>query len=471
MRTATAAGPPGAPYGGVHLPPNLLLVAVRSRIVRLAVIASLLAIALFAVPLAAGAARYYVTSERADLEGDAETAASRISAGLGPGQLPTQVEPIGQDTAAAVYDSHGIRVTGDGPPRLDPDLTRALAGRAAQVTVAHHFVIGVPLVADDRQVGVLRASRSDTRVWERTALTWAAMLTLASAAVLATWAVARRMARGMAEPLERLVQQADRLGDGDFTVRASSVGIEEIDALSQAQAATATRLSDLVARERAFSAEASHQLRTPLAGLRLQLEDVATRSSGVLGSALTEALATTDRLHRTVEDLLRLARGHRTAAAPIDVAAVIAEVLDSHAGDLVRGHQLRCGEPGLRAAASPAAVRQILAVLLENAARHGSGAVTVTVRPAGTAVAIDVADEGQITIPETALFARTEPTNGHGIGLALARRLAEAEGGRLRLRSPHPTTFTLLLPAVPDAPATPTQTHGVPPPTHDHSPG
>jgi signal transduction histidine kinase len=449
---------------GKRHPTSPCVVAVRSRIVRLAVIASVLAIALFAVPFAAGVARYYVTSERTDLEGDAEAAASAISASLASTRLPTGVDPIAPETPAAVYDMNGVRVAGDGPPGLDPELGEALSGRVRQATIARRFVVAMPLVAGERQAGVLRASRSDTRVWERTALTWAVMLALAAAAALATWAVARRLARRMADPLEQLVHQAERLGDGDFTVRARATGIEEIDALGRAQEATAARLSELVARERAFSAEASHQLRTPLAGLRLQLEDAATRPDGRLGSALTDALTTTDRLHRTVEDLLRLARDRRPPAASIDVAEVVGAVVEDHAGTLTRGHRVECDEPGLSAAASDAALRQILAVLLENATAHGTGRVTVTVRPAGTAVAIDVADEGHLEVPESALFAR-RPTDGagHGIGLSLARRLAEAEGGRLRLRFSSPTTFTLLLPGVPGIGTAAMPQDGVPP--------
>ena len=88
-------------------------------------------------------------------------------------------------------------------------------------------------------------------------------------------------------------------------------------------------------------------------------------------------------------------------------------------------------------------------MLLDNAATHGSGLVTVNIRNAAGALAIDVADQGpRIGAPEAELFARrSQRAAGHGIGLALARRLAEAEGGRLRLTHPVPPTFSLLLPA------------------------
>ena len=98
--------------------------------------------------------------------------------------------------------------------------------------------------------------------------------------------------------------------------------------------------------------------------------------------------------------------------------------------------------------ASAVAVRQVLAVLVDNATVHGRGTVTLTVREAADAMAIDVADEGPgVREPEHVLFARRPETgDAHGIGLALARRLAEAEQGRLKLTRPSPPVFTLLLP-------------------------
>ena len=96
-------------------------------------------------------------------------------------------------------------------------------------------------------------------------------------------------------------------------------------------------------------------------------------------------------------------------------------------------------------------VGQILDILLDNASRHGVGAVTITARDIGDAAAIDVADEGSLLGPTTELFARDASSDsGHGIGLGLARSLAEACGGRLHLASEAPTTFSLVLRLNPD---------------------
>ena len=118
--------------------------------------------------------------------------------------------------------------------------------------------------------------------------------------------------------------------------------------------------------------------------------------------------------------------------------------------DPAAGHAAR-PKPRLRTAATdwnaPDAHRR---TPLDNAERHGAGTVTVVVRESTDAVAIDVSDAGPgVRATERELFARrVDPTEGHGIGLALARRLVEAEGGRLALTQPaSPVVFTLLLPA------------------------
>jgi signal transduction histidine kinase len=234
-------------------------------------------------------------------------------------------------------------------------------------------------------------------------------------------------------------------------VQAPAAGIEEIDAAGSALTRTAERLGELVGRERAFSADASHQLRTPLTGLRLRLE-TALDGGGDLRPAVVGALETTDRLERTVDELLALARDAPSARTPADLPALLDELREGWQGPLGEaGRTLRLSvSPGLPGtSASAAATRQILDVLVANATRHGAGAVTVTAREADTAVAVDVADEGAgVRVPAEQLFRRrTGPAAGHGIGLALARALAEAEGGRLVLARAAPApVFTLLLP-------------------------
>jgi len=432
---------------------------VQARIIRFAVVVSLVAITVFGLPLAVGAARYYSVDEQSDLEGDAQVAADGIASVLAAGGVPTNVSPVSAESPAAVYALDGRKITGDGPDRLAPSLNGALTGRVVRTTDGGDYLVAVPVLDGDRRVGVLRASRERAESVERTGVTWAVMLVLGLAAVVGSRLVARRLAARLSTPLEVLAADAARLGDGDFTVSEPLPAgrrdpVPEIAAVHHSLAVTATRLDALLTRERAFSAEASHQLRTPLAGLRLRLEEAASLPAGspLVADAVDGALDAADRLDRTVEELLRLARepaGTRREELAVDdlVARVVAEV---RADGVPDGRTIAASaeDAGLSALASEAAVRQILAVLVENALVHGTGRVRLTVRDAGPAVAVDVADEGTLAVEEATLFtSRAGDSVGHGIGLALARRLAEAQGGRLRLRSPSPTTVTLLLPA------------------------
>jgi signal transduction histidine kinase len=262
---------------------------------------------------------------------------------------------------------------------------------------------------------------------------------------------ARWQSGRLAQPLEELEAAAHELGDGDFSVRARTSGVREIDSVASSLNSTADRLGGLVSRERAFSADASHQLRTPLTGLRLGLEMAQDLPDSSLRPAVNTAIEQADRLERIIDDLLSLARDVPGRDEPLDTPGLLAELRGDWLPQLSadgRSLLIAVDPEAPRAAVSPSAVRQILHVLLDNASTHGDGLVTVTARNAGGALAIDVADEGNgTTRTEAELFARRgEHADGHGIGLALARSLAEAEGGRLRLTAPSPPVFTLLLP-------------------------
>lgn len=423
----------------------------RRRIQWVGVLAAALAIGLFGVPLAAAVVVLYRADERGELDRVADTAAVRVAANLAVGREAQQLPASEEDMHVAVYDLAGRRLQGDGPTTADTAVRRAALGAVVDGGGSSDFVVAVPVTATERVVGVVRVSSPAYRTYLRIVVTWLGMAGLAAAAVAAAALLARRQSRRLADPLERLAGAAQILGDGDFTVRAPTAGISEIDAAGAALNRTAERLGDLVRRERAFSADASHQLRTPLTGLRLRLET--GMEGGDLRSAVTAALGTADRLERTIDELISLARDSPTARTPADLPALLSEA-EPHWHDPLAadGRTLRVScDPGLPATrASAAATRQILEVLLGNAVRHGAGTVTVTARDADTAVAVDVADEGAgVTLPAEELFRRrAERATGSGIGLALARALAEAEGGRLVLtRSGPGPVFTLLLPA------------------------
>ncbi|MGH3436917.1 MAG: sensor histidine kinase [Sciscionella sp.] len=425
----------------------------RRRIVGLTVLAALLAIGLFGVPLAVGAAHYYTSDEQTELERLADSAALAVSADLVRGQTQPQLPATEKGTLLTVYSPSGAVLDGHGPAHPDPIVAAALGGQLQSGRVGAAVVVAVPVLDNGSVVGVVRAATARSEAYQRAALTWLGMLGLGAVAIAAVFVVARRQAARLSRPLETLSGTAARLGQGDFSVRTHDSGIPEIDSVGASLDTTAARLGDLIGRERAFSADASHQLRTPLAGLRLRLEAALESPDGDTHAALSGAIADTDRLEATIDDLLALARDTRPHAEPLDVERLLADARQGWHGRLAaRGRVLRIvADPAIPAPlASTAAVRQVLTVLLDNAAQHGSGVVTLTVRDAGQAIAMEVADEGDGVDAGAELFARRAGTGAsHGIGLALARSLAEAEGGRLNVTRRRPPIFTLLLPTAP----------------------
>lgn len=422
----------------------------RRRIVAATLLAAVLAITLFGVPLAVGVARYYLDDERAELERLADATALAVSADLVRATVPAALPDAEEATDVALYRPDGRKLLGVGPSRLDSATAETEPGQVVSADDDNDLVLAVAVSDGGRVLGVVRAATPRTEVYQRTALTWLGMAALGALAIAATWAIAHRQARRMTTPLEDLSSAATRLGHGDFTVRTTRSGIQEIDSVGSSLDSTAQRLSELLARERAFSADASHQLRTPLAGLRLQLESALDSPQANLRDTITAGLATTDRLERTIDDLLALARDARPDGGIAPLGAQLAELEQDWHGLLAeQGRALRMVvQPEVAdSLVSAPVLRQILTVLLDNALRHGRGTVTVAARDVGEAVAVDVTDEGAGVDVDTDPFRRREDTvAGHGIGLALARRLAEAEGGRLRLAKPTPPTFTLLLP-------------------------
>ncbi|MFC4945012.1 HAMP domain-containing sensor histidine kinase [Pseudonocardia sp. GCM10023141] len=437
----------------------------RVRIVGLTVLAAILAIALFGLPLAAIVAKYLIDDERSELERKADVAALALSAELTSGLTPTDLPAVGTGSVIALYDPTGRLLLGTGPPALDASLRRVLGGEIRAGDAGPDFVVAVPISKDGAVTGVIRAATGRFAIYLQIGGAWLLMAALAVVALGGAWLMARRQAARLSRPLEQLSDTAGRLGDGDLTARVPPSAIPEIDAVGTALNRTAGRLGDQLARERAFSADASHQLRTPLAGLRLTLETALEAAPESIHSetgdsetgdsdrdlrrAITTAISSADRLERTVEDLLALARDTTRGTETLHVAPLLDELAQRWREALAGGGRtLRIALPPdiPTAAASTAAIRETLDVLLSNAVRHGAGTVTVTARDAGDAMAIDVSDAG--AVEETAtLFERRAPgAAGHGIGLAMARSLVEAEGGRLVLTATTPTTFTALLP-------------------------
>lgn len=421
------------------------------------------AVLLFALPLGFAALRLYQQDEEQEAQSLGEQVALSLPVRIIDPSDPIELPPVEHGTDIAVYGPDGRRVLGKGPEIGDVPVRDAERGQVVTQQIGDSLVTAVPVGGSERVRAVVRVASSASQPLRRAALTWAGMLGLAAVAVGVGALLAARSSRRLARPLEELAGVAREMEGGDLTARAEPSGLPEPDAVGHAMARAASRIDELLRRERAFSADASHQLRTALTGVRLELEmSLAAGPDADPGAATRSALARLERMETTLDDLLALARDV-PERAPLDLAALIARAEDVWHGPLAaqgRRLEIRIDDGLPQALGSKRATQQILDVLLSNSATHGRGTVTVHAKETAGVVAVDVEDEGD-GIPETVdgehgggVFERRGGeavgqgggAGGHGIGLALARSLAEAEGGRLFVSRPRPRPrFTWLL--------------------------
>jgi len=261
--------------------------------------------------------------------------------------------------------------------------------------------------------------------------------------------------RRITRPLQELAGAADRLGSGDTGPLGRRYGIHELDRVADGLDSSAQRINDLLSAERDFAVDASHQLRTPLTALSMRLEEMmaAAEYPDVVREEGAAALAQTERLAEVVGQLLGRAR--RTSAGVPTVASVDdivgQQVVEWEPAFRRLGRRLAvAGEKGLFAFATPGGAAQVIATLLDNALVHGAGTVTIRTSRTRRSVVVEVRDEGSGVPSELAprIFERSvsgSPT-GTGLGLALARTIAAADGGQVVLVRPRPAVFALFLP-------------------------
>jgi signal transduction histidine kinase len=298
----------------------------------------------------------------------------------------------------------------------------------------------------------ITASEPRSEVDGRVRNVWLLIAGLGAGGLVAATALAALQARRLVRPLDTMAGTSRRLGQGDYSARAGRFGIPEIDVVAEALDASAERIAETVAREREFSGNVSHQLRTPLTALRLRLEEVAEIDDPQARRAEADrALAEADRLDATIDALLLHARSPGDQrATDLDVDAVVRQHLDGWRRayrDAGRPLHLELGLGPARARGSAAAAGQVIDVLLENALRHGRGTVDVTTYSSDGRACVAVSDEGPGVAPADGdIFERgTSNVDGSGIGLHLARTLAGAHAGQLVLAQATPPRFELRL--------------------------
>lgn len=420
----------------------------RRRLLTAMLLTATLAVCGFGIPLGLAVRTLYRNEALLTLSQSAAQAVVAVPASFVREQDPPELPDFGPDIDAALYGTDGRRLQGTGPRRADAAVQAALRG-ARPTRRSGQLVVAVPVSENEQVVAAVRVSTPPDAVTRRTARTWAAMAGLAILVLVLTGLIAASRSRRLARPLSDLRDDANLVGTGLELPERRDSGVPEIQAVRVAMVEAAVDLNAAMERERAFSSDLAHQLRTPLTSLRLRLENEQLQPSGP-DELVTDLLVDVDRLEQTIDDLITLARDvdqerpwHALATSVRDAAQRWAAAAAAAGRELTVDVEAHL--PWVRA--SPAALRQVLDVLLDNALRHGGGEVRVSASRLGTGAVVSVSDRGRRTLDTDAVFTRRSAgASGSGIGLALARRLAEAEGMRLVLADPGPgPVFHLVL--------------------------
>nr|WP_203729394.1 HAMP domain-containing sensor histidine kinase [Streptomyces sp. SID12501] len=309
-----------------------------------------------------------------------------------------------------------------------------------------HLTVTVPAQGESAVRIVYSTSDMTKRLWSiwgfRAGL---AVLVLAAAAAIGAYA-----ARRITAPLRELNSMASKFSDGDLTARSPVTGPPETQTLARTLNQGAERLDTLVASQRIFVADASHQLRTPLTALRLSLDNIADGTDDeFVREDVEQATAEVVRMSRLVNGLLVLARAEAkvTAAEPLSLRDIVAERLSvwRPAAD-ERGVTIALRgsvDDRLLVLASPGHLDQVLDNVLSNALEVSpdGGTITVRAQPRGDEMELTVADggPGMSDAEKSRAFDRfwrgqgLTGRSGSGLGLAVVRQLVTDDGGTVAL--------------------------------------
>lgn len=276
------------------------------------------------------------------------------------------------------------------------------------------------------------------------------LLLLAIGAIVAAAALAAVQAHQLARPLERLTRRAEAIGEGDFSLGPFvKTDIPEIDRIGSSLETSSQRVQLMLANERHFTADATHQLRTGIAGVAMRVEILAMNDDEEVQREANEILRQTDQLNATIDELLVAARNRSTnERAEFDLLALV----EHHVEEWKPRYAAARRHIGVVTSAEPAKVfgtkglaGQVIDILVDNALRHGAGSVTLMVEGAG----VTVIDQGPGVPPdrlEKIFDGPVDPSARHGRGLSLARRLAQVDGAGLDVVGNHPLRIRYELP-------------------------
>ncbi|MEV7802601.1 HAMP domain-containing sensor histidine kinase [Microbispora sp. NPDC088329] len=274
-------------------------------------------------------------------------------------------------------------------------------------------------------------------------------------AVLWTWTTWRATGR-ILRPINAIRQRMSEINANDLSLRVPQPsGRDEIARLARAANQTLGRLESAVTRQREFAAVVSHELKSPLTGLRTGLEEALLYPEIDAREAIARSLPATDRMQQIIDELLAFARFRNTpcSSEPVDLGALVRAEAAARTGVPVHART----EPDVRVLGNRVQLASIVTNLLVNAQRHATGQVDVSAERAGAQALVVVLDDGdgvgkedreRIFEPFTRLEAgrRLDP-DGSGLGLALCRAIAVAHDGSLCVEdSPRGARFVLRLP-------------------------
>jgi signal transduction histidine kinase len=286
-----------------------------------------------------------------------------------------------------------------------------------------------------------------------------------SLAVVGSLAVSQLLAHGMTSPLRQMTAAARRMAAGRPPGEIRATSRDEVGELARAFTAMSRDLLSADAQRRDLLANVAHELRTPVAALRAQLENLVDGVRAADETALGEVLGQVERLGGLIDDLLGLARAE-AGVTPVERRPVrVEELADDVVDEVSAVHPGRTAvldvPPDLIADADPARLRQVLVNLVDNAFRHApdGGRVDVRCRPDGVGgLVVEVTDDGPGIPPEQwddvfERFRHGSPpagsgSGGTGLGLAIARWAVSLHGGRIAVvASPHGCRIRAELPA------------------------
>jgi len=392
-----------------------------------------------------------VAATAADLLGSGERTALQALAHNASGSVRGRVLIV-DARGLVLADSSGAAQLGTSYASR-PEIRTALGGRQYQLTRSSQtlgqeiLATAAPVVHDAQTAGAVRITQSIGAVHSAVRRAWFVVILIGLIVLALGLAAGAVIAAQVARPIGRLEQVARRVAGGDLTARAEVEGSTEQRSLAASFNEMTGRIERLLAAQRDFVADASHQLRTPLTGLRLRLEEArAMEPNGPVATELDAAMVEVDRLAHTVAELLALSRAgeRRVAGAEVELDDLVGAAADRWRATAVgRGIDLvRSDEGGGSVWVARADAERALDALVENAMSYSPYGSTVELVSAPGRIEVRDRGPGVAEDEHDAVFERFHRGRagaagppGSGLGLSIARELARDWDGEVTLEN------------------------------------